>query len=230
MDVDDGAEYGFDPAEDIDVSSRRVGWPAGRAVPRGHAASHRSVSGTVQQCSWQPLLHMRDADAAHYIVSNMALAWCSSPCCPHPHRGIDAQGHWCTGGVRGADRAAAARAAGRERAIGHLGAGHHRWRGCSGAPPLQVVRAVHAAIALLLQRATLTRDAYIRQALRCPPLLNMPVSCAGIRSVSMTSILPTWTGCGTSWASWMSHPSLPARWRQQRQQRQGQQPGKANLE
>ncbi len=35
MEMDDSTEYGFDPAEDIDISSRRVSNHACRDVPRG---------------------------------------------------------------------------------------------------------------------------------------------------------------------------------------------------
>ena len=34
MEMDDSTEYGFDPAEDIDISSRRVSYHACRDVPR----------------------------------------------------------------------------------------------------------------------------------------------------------------------------------------------------
>jgi hypothetical protein len=49
MEVDDSAEYGFDPAEDIDISSRRVRLSHSVSCLGGHAASQHGFSGSMQQ-------------------------------------------------------------------------------------------------------------------------------------------------------------------------------------
>jgi hypothetical protein len=94
MEMDDSTEYGFDPAEDIDISSRRVSNHACRDVPRGTRSFAARFSGSVQQflldvlllfcsCKRQARLCMMCNTPLHYLlkVSRGSMvtfySWCA---------------------------------------------------------------------------------------------------------------------------------------------------------
>ena len=56
MEVDDSAEYGFDPADDIDISSRRVRYQASHDSPRRTRSFSARFSGSMQQLWMQEIL------------------------------------------------------------------------------------------------------------------------------------------------------------------------------
>ena len=56
MEMDDSTEYGFDPAEDIDISSRRVSHNACRGVPRGTRSFAASFLGVCSSLGLDVLL------------------------------------------------------------------------------------------------------------------------------------------------------------------------------
>lgn len=156
MEMDDSTEYGFDPAEDIDISSRRVSHDACRDVPRKTRSFAARLSGSVQQ-SWLDVLPVLRSKHDVGLCKT-----CKPPlCCLLEVSRVSVVNHEVlvrAGCLRGADRAANAGATGTGCAVSHLRAWYLRWRGCTGPAALQVVRAVHATMLRVHARLMATSD------------------------------------------------------------------------